>query len=149
MTYALAGTLGWDKNVAPDDATVFVIAASSVGDIAAHVERRLDVRAIRVIGRPRMRVTRVGFLPGMPPASINASALFRKVDLIIAGEQREWEGVYYAFDAVTAGLSKAMITIGHAISEDPGMKLCAEWLSTFIQDVPVAWIAAGEPFTRP
>jgi hypothetical protein len=34
------------------------------------------------------------------------------------------------------------------ISEDPGMKLCAEWLKTFIQDVPIEWIPAGEPFVK-
>jgi hypothetical protein len=45
-----------------------------------------------------------------------------------------------------AGDKKAMVTLGHAISEDPGMKLCADWLKTFITDLPVEWIPAGEPF---
>jgi hypothetical protein len=38
-----------------------------------------------------------------------------------------------------------MVTLGHAISEDPGMKLCADWLKTSITDLPVDWIPAGEP----
>lgn len=46
------------------------------------------------------------------------------------------------------GAAKAMIRLGHAISEDPGMKLCADWLATVVSDVPVEWIAAGEPFTK-
>ena len=106
----------------------------------------LQIHAARVIGASATPITRVGFLPGTPPSNISAARLFRKVDLIIAGEQREWEGVYYAYDLASVGRPKAMITIGHAISEDPGMKLCADWLKTFVTDMPVAWIPAGEPF---
>jgi hypothetical protein len=62
---------------------------------------------------------------------------------------REWEGVEYAFDAMTAGLSKGMIVIGHWVSEDPAMQLCADWLKTFISEVPVEWIPAGNPFWKP
>ena len=29
------------------------------------------------------------------------------------------------------------------------MKYCAEWLKTFIDDVPIDFIAADEPFWRP
>lgn len=29
------------------------------------------------------------------------------------------------------------------------MRLCADWLKTFIPEVPVDWIPAGDPFWRP
>ena len=148
MTQALAQFLGWDKGVLSDDPTVFVIPPTSLADVVAHIEQKLKVRSLRVIGARQTRITRVGFLPGTPPSATSASRLLPKVDLIIAGEQREWEGVYYAHDVVSAGESKAMITVGHAISEDPGMKLCADWLKTFISEVPVEWLPAGEPFTK-
>lgn len=67
----------------------------------------------------------------------------------MCGEQREWEGVEYAFDANTAKMPKGMILIGHWVSEEPGKRLCADWLKTFIKDVPVEWIPAGDPFWRP
>jgi hypothetical protein len=53
-----------------------------------------------------------------------------------------------AFDANTAGERKGMILVGHWVSEDQGMRLCADWLKTFIQEV-VEWIPAGDPFWRP
>jgi hypothetical protein len=28
------------------------------------------------------------------------------------------------------------------------MRVCADWLKTFISEVPVAWIPAGDPFWR-
>ena len=72
-----------------------------------------------------------------------------QVDVFVAGEPREWEGPEYVQDAVTAGQQKAMIMIGHEPSEDPGMKLCADWLKTFISEVPVEWIPAADPFWTP
>ena len=67
-------------------------------------------------------------------------------DLVFTGEQREWEGLYYAHDAIASGQPKGVIVLGHAVSEEPGMKICAEWLKTFITEVPVELIPAGEPF---
>ena len=126
---------------------MFVIPATTVGRALALVEDKLKARSYRLIGSSETRVTRVGFLPGTPPNATAASRLMPKVDLILAGEQREWEGIYYAHDTVVNGQAKAMVTLGHAVSEDPGMKLCADWLKTFISDLPVDWIPAGEPFT--
>jgi putative NIF3 family GTP cyclohydrolase 1 type 2 len=69
--------------------------------------------------------------------------------VLVVGEQREWEGVEYAQDTVAAGHKKGLIILGHAISEDPGMDECARWLKTFITEVPIEFIPAGEPFWRP
>jgi hypothetical protein len=35
------------------------------------------------------------------------------------------------------------------LSEDFGMKEVADWLQTFLPDVPIEWVPAGEPFARP
>jgi len=39
--------------------------------------------------------------------------------------------------------------LGHVISEENGMNECARWLKTFISEVPVEFIPAGEPFWSP
>jgi len=147
MGQGLAEFLGWGQMRSAEDPEVFVIPPTTVGRVLKLVEEKLKVRSYRVIGSADTRVTRVGFLPGTPPSATAASRLMPKVDLILAGEQREWEGIYYAHDMVVSGQAKAMVTLGHAISEDPGMKLCADWLKTFISDLPVDWIPAGEPFS--
>ena len=146
MGQGLAEFLGWGGLRSTDDGEVFVIPATTVRGVLKLIEEKLNVRSYRVIGSGDTRVTRVGFLPGTPPSATAAARLMPKVDLVIAGEQREWEGIYYAHDTVVAGHKKAMVTLGHTISEDPGMKLCADWLKTFITDLPVEWIPAGEPF---
>jgi putative NIF3 family GTP cyclohydrolase 1 type 2 len=50
---------------------------------------------------------------------------------------------------IASGRKKAMIVMGHVVSEQSGMKYCAEWLKTFIPEVPIDFIAAAEPFWNP
>jgi putative NIF3 family GTP cyclohydrolase 1 type 2 len=148
MGTALAQFLGWGGYPVSED-RVYAIPRTSLTAIVKLVQQKLGVRAVRVIGDRALEVSRVVFLPGTPPSSISVARVLPSADLIIVGEQREWEGIYYVHDAVTSGDRKALIAIGHAISEDPGMKLCADWLKTFISEVPIEWIPAGEPFWVP
>jgi hypothetical protein len=39
-----------------------------------------------------------------------------------------------------------LIVLGHVVSEQAGMKYCAEWLKSFIPEVPIEFIPAAEPF---
>ena len=143
----LAEALGWAQRRSKEDPSVYVLPPIQLRDLAKDVEKRLKLQAIRVIGDPETRVSRAALMQGTAP--FHASTLLPKVDVIVAGEQREWEGVEYAFDANTAGDRKGMILIGHWVSEDQGMRLCADWLKSFISEVPVEWIPAGDPFWRP
>lgn len=143
----LAEALGWDKHISQDDPRVYVLPPVRLRDLAKDVEKRLQLHAMRVIGDPVASVSRAALLQGTPP--FHASTVLPRVDVVVAGEQREWEGVEYAADANTAGEHKGMILIGHWVSEDQGMRLCADWLKTFISEVPVQWIPAGDPFWRP
>jgi putative NIF3 family GTP cyclohydrolase 1 type 2 len=143
----LAETLGWQGRQSAEDPQVYVLQPVRLRDLAKDVEKRLNLKAMRVIGDPDSRVSRAALLQGTPP--FHASSTIPKVDVVVAGEQREWEGVEYIYDANTAGEKKGMIIIGHWVSEDQGMRVCADWLKTFIKEVPVEWVPAGDPFWRP
>ena len=39
--------------------------------------------------------------------------------------------------------------MGHVVSEELGMKECADWLRSFVPEVPIEFIPAGEPFWVP
>ena len=71
------------------------------------------------------------------------------VDALILGETHEWELMEYAMDSITSGKKKALVMLGHMISEQAGMKYCAEWLRSFIPEVPVEFVAMTEPYWRP
>jgi len=144
----IAAAMGWSKASAADPTRVDV-AAVSLDALAADVKKRLNLRGgLRVIGDPQLRVQRIGLLPGSTPLAA-ALKLLPDVDAIVAGEVREWESVEYARDQVTEKQRKALILVGRIASEEPGMELCASWVKTFVPEVAVRHIAAGDPYWRP
>ena len=68
------------------------------------------------------------------------------IDLVICGETREWEMVEYVQDQMASGLKKGLIVMNHVVSEQAGMRYCAEWLKPLVPEVPVEFIASAEPF---
>jgi hypothetical protein len=52
-------------------------------------------------------------------------------------------------DVVASGQKKGMLVLGQEVSEEPGCGLIADWLKTFVKEVPVEWIPAGEPAWMP
>ena len=105
---------------------------------------------MRVVGDPNLPVNRViaswgnvSLMPGIPFLSRP------DVNVLVLGETHEWELVEYAQDMIASGQKKALIVLGHVVSEQAGMKYCAEWLKGFITEVPIQFVAAVEPFWRP
>ena len=145
---ALASAMKWTHAVG-DSATDYQITPARLSGIVAQVRANLKVGGgLRVIGDPNAQIRRVVVLPGVQSLATLVAKL-PSTDLILAGETRDWEGPEYVGDAVTAGLNKGLITVGKVVSADPGMRACADWIKTIIKEVPVQWIAAGEPFWRP
>jgi putative NIF3 family GTP cyclohydrolase 1 type 2 len=131
------------------DPAYLTISAVTLDAMASSVKKTLRSRGgIRVVGDPRMTIRRVGLLPGTTPIQ-SALRMLPNVDVIIAGEVREWESVEYVRDQVFRGAKKGLILVGHVVSEEPGMDVCANWLRTFISEVPIRHISAGDPYWRP
>jgi hypothetical protein len=103
-----------------------------------------------VVGDPKMKVTKVGLSMGASGTEAHIAMLSRDdVEALLIGESPEWETIPYVRDAVTEGKRKALIVLGHVPSEEAGMDECARWLKTFVPEVPVEYIPAGEPFWSP
>ena len=136
--------LGWEKYLTN---RLITLPPTTLEDLAREVQTKLKIRTMRVIGDPKIKVTTVAYSPGYSSAG---RALSREgVDVVMIGEAREWEGIEYAQDVVAAGHKKGMIVMGHVVSEEQGMNNCAKWLKTFVTEVPVDFIPAGEPFWNP
>jgi hypothetical protein len=54
--------------------------------------------------------------------------------------------VEYVRDAASLGMTKGVIMLGHVVSEQPGMEDFANWLRTFVHDVPIKFVPAEEPY---
>lgn len=139
--------LGWEKFQNPENQYLFVLPQTSLRQLAQEVADRLQSPVVRVVGDPEMTVTKVGLSPGAAGFEAETHALERDdVQVLLAGETREWETVEYTADAVTQHRKKALVIIGHIPSEQPGMEECTRWLKGFVRDVPIEFVPAKQPF---
>jgi putative NIF3 family GTP cyclohydrolase 1 type 2 len=142
--------LGWTKFRNPANPHLFVIPEQSLDKVAFDTATRLKIKTARVIGDPKLKVTKIALLPGAAGEESQVKLLeMDAVQLLVVGEAREWETVEYARDAMTEGRPKALLILGHVVSEEAGMDECARWLKTFIPEVPVEFVPAKEPFWGP
>jgi putative NIF3 family GTP cyclohydrolase 1 type 2 len=144
-----ADTLGWSGRQVEDASATYEISEVTLEELARELKGKLGARGgIRVVGDRRSRVRTVALLPGSTPISASLAAL-PGADVIVAGEVREWESVEYARDVVFSGQAKGLVLVGRVVSEDPGMARCAGWLTSFVPEVPVRHVPAGDPYWRP
>jgi len=150
IAFGMARELGWDKNVDRENQRLFSFPLTPLARLVKDMQARLNIRTMRVVGDPALVVNRViaswGFVSQFPGITLLARP---DIDALVVGETREWELVEYAQDTIASGRKKALIIMGHVVSEQSGMKYCAEWLRQLVPEVPVEFIAAAEPFWRP
>jgi putative NIF3 family GTP cyclohydrolase 1 type 2 len=141
--------LGWEKFYNADTRTV-TVPETTLAELAATVKTRLGARTLRVVGNPAMKVTSIAMQPGAGGPLGHRKALQKSsVEVLFIGEVPEWETVEYVSDAAAQGKRKAVILVGHIASEQPGMEYCAEWLKSFIKDVPIGFVPTREMFWMP
>jgi putative NIF3 family GTP cyclohydrolase 1 type 2 len=145
-----ARAIGLDpKHEDPPGSHRFVIPETTLGALAADVKRHSGSSALRVVGDPKAKVSRIRLGVGYASPPINGS----DVDVLISGEQQESDGTFdsqpYALDAVTLGIAKGIILLGHTISEEAGMLEMAQWIKGFVPEIPVRLVKAEEPLWGP
>jgi len=146
----MIGALNWGKFQNANNSNIFDLPSTTLGQLAADVQTKLDIRTLRVVGDPSIMVTRIAFSEGFSGFETNRRLFqFDGVDALVIGEDHEWETIEYAADAITAKKRKGLIVLGHVPSEQAGMEECARWLRTFVHEVPVHFVATAEPFWRP
>jgi putative NIF3 family GTP cyclohydrolase 1 type 2 len=127
----------------------FVLPETTLGSLAAEFRKRLGAQAIRVVGNPDARVSRIQLGVGYATPPVHHP----DVDVVVSGEQQESDGAFdspaYVLDAMSVGLPKGWIMLGHTVSEEQGMLEMADWLRSFVPEVPVRLVEAGEPFWAP
>ena len=147
MVTGLAAALDWpEQRVSNDDA---IYTWQSTAEAAVDFLRsKLKLRGgLRVVGDRKATIRRVLLFPGsMTPAMMWKR--YSEVDMILAGEAREWENTHYASDMFAAGEKRVLVTVGRVLSEDPGMRLCADWVKKIVPEVPATWIGVGDPYWR-
>lgn len=141
--------LGWEHypHRTGDSGTNFVtIPKTTLDKLVKTLNATFHAGTLRVEGDPKLEITQVAVLPGSAGLEKQVWALRRPgVEVLIAGEASEWETVEYVRDAVAQGRPKALILLGHEVSEEPGMEACAHSLHTLFPSIRVDHIVAGQP----
>ena len=145
----MARELGWEKYQDAENPKLFTLPEMTLERLAAELESKLKATTIRVVGDRDLMVKRAvaswGYVSEFPGIPLLARP---DIDVLIVGEAREWEVVEYAQDLITWGKKKGLILLGHVVSEQAGMKHCAEWLKGFVTEVPVEYLEEKNPFWR-
>jgi len=141
ITQGLIESLNWESYVIEQEPayTVIHIPEMQMKDVAEYVKSRLGIEYVRVMGNATMTCQRIGILVGYRGNGNTAIPLFEKhsLDLMIYGEGHEWETPEYVRDALEQGRQKALIVLGHAESEKPGMMALKNRLKHIYPNIPV------------
>lgn len=144
----LVEKLGWKQFEI--DNMVFQSPFKSLGELSRFLKDHFGASTIRVVGDQSMEIATIGILPGAYGRQGQVRAFNSEgIDVLIVGEAREWETIEYARDALEMGGHTALIVLGHADSEEPGMEYVANWLKQLIPEVPVQFVPAGNPLWSP
>jgi hypothetical protein len=147
--HGLAAAMHWTRSQDSSDALRYTVPPTTLAALATQLKKTLGTRGgIRAVGDRATPVRTIGLLPGFSLIK-DAIAMLPDVDVIVTGEVQEWETATYVQDVAFAGIRKGFISIGRVVNEAPGMQVCADWLKTLVPEVPVRFIAAGDPYWRP
>ncbi|HEU5015190.1 MAG TPA: Nif3-like dinuclear metal center hexameric protein [Roseiflexaceae bacterium] len=139
--------LGWEQYADPEHVELCTLPPTTLNELVATLKEKMQIQAVRVVGSDDMRCQRVALIVGSPGGRWHIHALSEiGVDVIVCGETNEWDTTEYIRDALRIGQQKAAIVIGHANSEEAGMRWLADWLRERSPKVPVTHVPAGDPF---
>jgi putative NIF3 family GTP cyclohydrolase 1 type 2 len=139
--------LGWEKYADPEHNNLCTIPSIPLRYLAGFLKETLKLKSVQIVGKSDMPCRRAAILVGASTGSSQLSVLGKSdIDVVIAGDINEWEGCEYVRDAAQAGINKGFIVLGHANSEEPGMKYLAEWLRPLLPGTQIVHIPATDPF---
>lgn len=142
----LMNEMGWQSVGSGNDLVFADIPPLPLRTLAQTLQQTLGLQTIRIVGDMDMSCQRVAVSPGSPPIEYQLGPLSHGADVLIAGEINEWELNEYVRDANAFGFKKAVIVIGHAASEEPGMRLMTKWIQARLPNIPIQFLPTTNPF---
>lgn len=143
----LLNALEWSACASPEQLHLCRIPPMTLRQLVDWVKTRLGIETLRVVGDLDMTCQGIALLPGCPGRNAQIGVLARpEVDVLITGEISEWETSEYARDATRLGQVKGLLVLGHAASEEPGMRWVTPWLQARLPGVDIRFVPTGRLF---
>ena len=137
--------LQWEPSESAENPFICSIKPMTLREVGQWVKGQLGLQTLRIVGDLSSPCQRIAILPGAPPSEWQMGSLL-EADALITGEINEWETNEYVGDANQMGFKKGLIVIGHAASEEPGMRLIIPWLEERLPGIPIHFVPIGSPF---
>ena len=148
ISYGVAKKANWLAYYQSGQA-ILTIPKLSLRQLVQHLKSSLGIAHVRIIGNLDQPCERVALLAGAWGGQRQvAMAETERPDVLIVGEVSEWETAEYIRDARLLGEKTALLVLGHAVSEEPGMEWLVDWLQPRLDGIKISHIASGDPFTR-
>lgn len=139
--------VGWQEYLDTSRENICVIPKITLKELAAFLKKQFNLTRTFYIGNPDLVCENIGILAGAWGGRAHIPFLGKEnIEALIVGESAEWEAVEYVRDAAHAGMKKGMIIMGHARSEEPGMRWLVDWLKPKVAGVKITFLGAGDPF---
>jgi len=140
--------LGWKGNVADSSMLRFKFKPQKIAEFVRKLKKIFPGDSFRVVGNPNMEIKNVALSVGASGSTDHIRLLEEaNTQVLVAGEAPEWETYQYVHDAQLQGKNKAVIFLGHTLSEEAGMKYCEQWLKGFIpQSIKIQYVQNGSTF---
>jgi putative NIF3 family GTP cyclohydrolase 1 type 2 len=146
-----AGTLkalGWERYAVAGADGLCQIPPTSLATLAASLKEKLGSHGVRFVGDPGLTCRRIALNLGAAGGEAQIRSLRgTDADALVVGELHEWETSEYVRDSRAAGWPKAVVVLGHAASEEAGMRELAEWIRPRFPALSVTHLPAGDAFT--
>jgi putative NIF3 family GTP cyclohydrolase 1 type 2 len=143
----LVEALGWEAYADPNNPFILSLPEMTVSELCGVLKEKLGIRHIRMVGDLDTNFSKVAFPVGAAGGPLQFMLMKKaQADVVICGELNEWEVSEYVRDANDQGHHKAILAIGHANSEEPGMAWFANWLHGVYPDLTITHIPSGDPF---
>jgi putative NIF3 family GTP cyclohydrolase 1 type 2 len=137
--------LNWQSYQVEPNSVYFNLPKSSLIDLAGNLKQVMGLKRPFIVGNQQMQSSKIALLPGSWGGRYHIESFINSdIDTLVVGEINEWETNEYVRDAVFAGINKGLIIMGHAISEEPGMKYLTKWIRPLVGDIPVHHVPAGD-----
>ena len=141
---ALAGEVSYTETF--DLVRVKLECATTPRELAAILEKNLDLAHIRIAGAADTPMKKVSCMFGTP-GGVYEELQRDDCEIMITGEACEWALCEYVRDASQLGFAKALLVPGHIGSERNGMIYTADLVKKLFPALEVKYFECGEVYT--
>lgn len=118
--------------------------AMTACDLARHIEEKLGVKHVRIIGETNKPGKDISCCFGTPGHLIDE---LNDCDFVLTGEICEWADAEVVRDYSQFGYNKAILVMGHIGSERAGMMHLSDIASKNCSDLSIEYVECGEVYS--